>query len=976
MPDQEDKPTIQFAEPVDDSLPTANQDSPETDPTKINSVERFENTYSPAARDENALRPSRLRFGLICLLFIFTSGWLVLNNFNLFSQNSSLPGWYAAWSGEHYSIVWIDPNFDGRVRVGDEVLSLNGQAIDKRYKYRLLFRQLGAGEMYSLQMRREGQIYGIELAAKPIAFEFMLNTIFLGIVTPAVFFLTGLFAFLFKRDDRLIVLIAVSFSLIAMSTSPLHMVAYAEAPLLALIWQIGYFLELFGAPVLLHFFLLFPKPSPFVRRFPLIQVLIYLPFLLYVVPTEIAQQLAYNGISIFDIFIDWQILILGDFIYAPYLVLNLIVLILNYRNADEHGKRRMRVLMAGVPFAVAPFILTDLILPPVEWILESQFLPSAGWRSFAANITTVVAPPIFAYAVIRHRVIPISFIIRRGLQYIFAKNGLLLLVVVPVTGIVWNIAVDPDRTLSDLIFRNSPGFYLFVVLAVGFGLLLRFRLSVWIDRRFFREQYDQERLLGGLVEKVKDSDSMLKISRLVSSQIQMALHPSNVHFFYEDKSDSDFSLGYVTSENSENMKLAADSPLLRFMQQEHKSVEFPSRETDGLPFREKAWLKQVAANLLVPIHGTDGKLAGFFSLGEKLSEIPYTGRDKGLLETLANQIALVQENLTLKDKVRREQTIKAQVLSRFEEGNINLLKECPACGKCYDREVNHCDDDGVGLTLTLPVMRTLEDRYRLERLIGKGGMGSVYEASDLRISRKVAVKILSGSMFGNREALRRFEREAQTAGRLQHPNIVTVFDYGVLSTEGAFLVLELIRGESLADVQIRKGKSGLSTVKSWFTQILDGVNAAHQAGVIHRDLKPDNVLVSNEDLGAVRLCVLDFGIARLHSAKIATEQSVTMPGTILGTFGYMSPEQLRGERADKRSDLFSVAVMIYEALHGTKPFQARSYHEFLKVMSSPIPTGAAFAEFFVRGLAFDRDARFASASELKDSLLNLQEDER
>lgn len=136
----------------------------------------------------------------------------------------------------------------------------------------------------------------------------------------------------------------------------------------------------------------------------------------------------------------------------------------------------------------------------------------------------------------------------------------------------------------------------------------------------------------------------------------------------------------------------------------------------------------------------------------------YTSRDKQLLETRANQIALVHENLSLKDRVRREQQIKTEVLSRFDEGNINLLKECPRCGRCYDRNNKKCEADNTELIFSLPVERTIEDRYRLEKLIGKGGMGAVYEATDLRINRAVALKILSGASFGNREALRRFER--------------------------------------------------------------------------------------------------------------------------------------------------------------------------------------------------------------------------
>ena len=261
----------------------------------------------------------------------------------------------------------------------------------------------------------------------------------------------------------------------------------------------------------------------------------------------------------------------------------------------------------------------------------------------------------------------------------------------------------------------------------------------------------------------------------------------------------------------------------------------------------------------------------------------------------------------------------------------------------------------------------LQSRYRIIRLLGKGGMGAVYEATDTRINRTVAVKILSGAMFGNRDALRRFEREAQTAGRLQHPNIITVFDYGVLSTEGAFLVMELFRGESLRQILEREGKLDARTIVAWFGQVLDGVEAAHRQGIIHRDLKPDNILVAQSANGAARLCILDFGLARLNEQEFAA-QSVTVPGTIMGTFGYMPPEQLRGEQTDERSDLFAVGVMIYEALHGEKLFRGNSYQELLRAMTSDefLPElDRRLTEFFEKSLAQEPAARFASAGEMK-----------
>ena len=159
---------------------------------------------------------------------------------------------------------------------------------------------------------------------------------------PFGFFIVGLLLFLFKPNNRLTVLAAISFALIAASSSPIYFISYAEGSFpIVLIWQVGYILSLLSGVVLLHFMLYFPGPSRFVRRFPKLPVLIYLPFLLYVLPTEIAQQISWNGIPAFDIFYEWKILFLGDFFYSPYLVADILVLFTNYRDADELRARAL-----------------------------------------------------------------------------------------------------------------------------------------------------------------------------------------------------------------------------------------------------------------------------------------------------------------------------------------------------------------------------------------------------------------------------------------------------------------------------------------------------------------------------------------------------------------------------------------------------------------------------------------------------------
>jgi eukaryotic-like serine/threonine-protein kinase len=964
--------THRFVAPSE--APTAIQNASDTEPTKILAEDK-------TGKEEIAPNPKRYgwRFALVCALYAlaFVNYGLNVSRIDL---TSPPPPFNVLQDGERLKVNKVSEANEGAIQVGDELVSLNGRDVKNYAQLNDVTAPIRPGDRVLVALLRDGQLLEVEGIIQSQSLREQVTQISNSAVLPVIFLLIGLLVFLFKPNDERAFLLALLFCVQGAAI-------YENSPLF---FKVTAFLSnayaSFFPAFLLHLSLIFPDRSPLLKRFPRLTYLIYIPILFFSLPYKALIDLnaaGWSGAVNFNIQSWFFPLIFA--LNALYVLAALAVLVLTYVRADTVARRKLRLLIAAF---LCCFLLGMFLYSWLEFFspaLKIRF-PYQDWGYLILPCLFLMVPSAFAYAIVRHKVIPVSFVIRRGLQYLLAKNALRLLLILPVLGILWNIAANPNRTIGEILLNNSYDFYACLVLGVGLLLINRFGLDEWVDRKFFREQYNQEKVLRELAEVVKESDSMPTLSRLVSSKIQSALHPENVYlFFRDDAQNSDFSLGYTTfdpravasgslvKENSPanadgvGLKLAADSPLLRFMERLREAVNFPSRESEELPSREKTWLKQIGANLLVPMHGTDGRLAGFFSLGEKLSEIPYTGRDKELLETLAHQIALVHENLNLKDRVRREQRIKTEVLSRFDEGKINLLKECPRCGRCYDRKDERCGEDNSELTFTLPVERTIENRYRLEKLLGKGGMGAVYEATDTRINRSVAVKILSGAMFGNRDALRRFEREALTAGRLQHSNIVTVFDYGVLSTEGAFLVMELFRGESLRQILDREGQLDAETIVAWFGQILDGVEAAHKQGVIHRDLTPNNILVSRSENDTARLCILDFGLARLNDPALAA-QSMTVPGTVLGTFGYMAPEQLRGEKMDERSDLFAVGVMIYEALYGEKPFRGSSYQELLRAMTSDEYSSELdkrLTKFLAKSLALDPAARFASASEMK-----------
>jgi serine/threonine protein kinase len=212
--------------------------------------------------------------------------------------------------------------------------------------------------------------------------------------------------------------------------------------------------------------------------------------------------------------------------------------------------------------------------------------------------------------------------------------------------------------------------------------------------------------------------------------------------------------------------------------------------------------------------------------------------------------------------------------------------------------------------------------YEIESLIGAGGMGEVYRAHDARLDRTVAIKVLPVSYSTDRDRLQRFAQEARSAAALNHPNILSIFDIG--DSQGApYVVSELLEGETLREV-LKRGRVSTRKAIDYVLQVARGLAAAHDKGIVHRDLKPENLFITDDG----RVKILDFGLAKLTRPELArdsgdapTIQAVTEPGVVMGTVGYMSPEQVRGKEAEARSDIFSFGAILYEMISGKRAFQ-------------------------------------------------------
>ncbi|HSE47956.1 MAG TPA: protein kinase, partial [Terriglobales bacterium] len=262
-------------------------------------------------------------------------------------------------------------------------------------------------------------------------------------------------------------------------------------------------------------------------------------------------------------------------------------------------------------------------------------------------------------------------------------------------------------------------------------------------------------------------------------------------------------------------------------------------------------------------------------------------------------------------------------------------------------------------------------KYDVVEVLGKGGMGVVYKAMDNRIGRLVAIKMMTGGFADNPDLLKRFYREAQSTGTLQHPNIVIVYDLG--DQDGnPYLVMEFLEGEPLDKLIASRRETSLVQKLDWIIQCCNGLNYAHQRGIVHRDIKPANLMVLRD--GAAK--IVDFGIARIGDA------SLTKTGQVVGTITYMSPEQINAQVVDGRTDIFSAGVMLYELLTGTLPFDGRdTAATLLKIIHEPPPPlknflsdyPAELEEVLFRALAKDREERYATAEDFAFDLSRVQE---
>jgi hypothetical protein len=704
----------------------------------------------------------------------------------------------------------------------------------------------------------------------------------------------------------------------------------------------------FAFPVIALAILYFPARSPLLQRY---RVLHAVPWIAAspMLAVGAGKALHLWGLDSFAGVTAWSAAHPGIYYasFATALVINLLALvegIYRYRfNHDANERRRIRMAV----YTSVPGILAYAVHD--GWPVLARLLghPAPDFSPvMAATLQGMVLLPAFGlvYAVGVERVLGPRTVLRRSLQYALAARTLRVLVLVPTVLLLITLTRDRDQRLSDLASSRA---LVYVGLAGAIAATLRYqeRARQWLDQRFFRQEYDARKILVSLAGRVRFETDPADLAALVVQQLEQALHPEMVAIVAAGLEEGQ--LTPVATGERTLPPLAADGGIASMLRWSDEPLEIflqdPRSPARRLPASQQQWIERTGATVLVPVLRTEGVLVGAIILGEKRSEEAYTEEDRQLLSSIATQIGLAFDVARLR---RRVTPLESQATTVLPASALPMA-ECPRCGRCEEAGTDTCPSDGCRMESVPSVPRVVDNKYRIEQLLGRGGMGAVYRARDVRLDRLVALKVVRADLLGDQDARQRFRREAQIVARLQHPGIVSVFDYGTFANGGAYLVMELVRGEDLRRVLLREGRLDAERALAILFAVCAAIEAAHRDGVQHRDLKPENILLPG---GEVIAKVLDFGVAKVMREEQVTEMVtgdgalVTAAGIIVGTPAYMAPEQLRGLPPDARSEVFSLGVIAFEMLTGNLPFGRGSLADIVLAQARGVaPPGGGVA---------------------------------
>ncbi|MFN0122024.1 MAG: SpoIIE family protein phosphatase [Blastocatellia bacterium] len=611
----------------------------------------------------------RLLVGAV--IFLLLAVHLPVNVWLGFHPPGSYDGWTARARPDGVVVITgVDANGPARdLRLGDELISINGAPVGPRSPLLNLNRTAPPGTQYTMQVRRDGALR--EFALRTWVYnrrEAPLTRVWWGLVY-LLFLLTGAFIFALRRDDRKAWLLALMLWTITGFTGT-NVIASLPGWLMTLL-DLARLVATFFLPLMLHFFLVFPEPAPWTRRFPRLERWLYLPFLLTAFPVFGLGRFPENvvGPTLYALFHKPWLLTAGRTVAVAYISGALLALAVNYRAADPLARRRLRVIVAGSGMG-----FFNLLLMPLGDYMGLNALAPRLWDALNTMllVTIPLIPLSFAYAIIRHKVIPVSLILRRGARYALVSRGSTIL-----SMIVAGLGVT---ALFTALFSSAglPAALLSAAIGVAVWVLVRHLirqyLAPMIDRRFFRQAYDSQRIMSGLANALGGVTSQPQLLELVATQIRSALQTENVTIFLRDAATGDYhsqySCGHAAAANGHNqMVLSAGSVILKPMLADAQPIELDDREANRAA-PDLAALRAINAALLLPLK-TRHEMPGVIAVGPRLGDLPFSSEDKQLLQSVAGPAALALENTSLVDRMiadaRRREELEAENQARARE---------------------------------------------------------------------------------------------------------------------------------------------------------------------------------------------------------------------------------------------------------------------------------------------------------------------
>ena len=791
------------------------------------------------------------------------------------------------------------------VRPGDRLVAINGHHLRNLRDYRAFTAAAYIGEPASYVFERSGRQVAVAMSpeAEPLSSRLPFVPIQAGLFVSLVLSLVVIYS---RPDDRVARLGALLLAAVACAAAPdwpdglAGTWRHLPIPVGAVLWP-ACLSTLSVGPIMFALLAIFPRTI--IRR--------RWVWIVSLTPAAVVTGWAgaylmlvvYRPERSAAVLREW-FSVVGPLSFPVYFAAGLAMLIWNYRQlTDVNARRRTRVLLGGIAIASL-----GLLYVSVATILNDRGSRSAfaDPRSLVAGLLFVALPCSFAYAIIAQRLFDIRILIHQGLQYAFARRSILLLVPALVAALLVDLLVHADQPLAEILWQRGWAYLTVAALA---GAAYRYRTG-WlesIDRRFFRERYDAQQIFTQVIEEVRTVARLETVATMAVSQMSAAFHPSFVALLVREPHQRHFHALSVAPETSSVPHLTHDSTVVGLVRVMGKPVDFASAPdwlVDQLSDEDADAIRADGVDLVAPIvTAASDRREALLVFGAKRSEEPYSRNDRELVAAVADSLALLVQPPS------------------DDDGTEHAFAECPRCGACHPVSAGRCAEDGSPLArVALP--RMLGGRYTIQRRLGRGGMGAVYEARDAALERPVAIKVIRDDRLLSPDAADRFRREALVAASFTHPNVVTVHDFGIADNSRGYLVMELLVGTTLREA-LDVGRFQMARTLQVMRGVCRAVDDAHRRQLVHRDLKPDNIFLVGDDVPKV----LDFGIAKsLGGAPTARTHTAT--GNVIGTLDYMSPEQLRGGTPHPSWDIWALAVVTYEMLAGGCPFSDTSSYDF------------------------------------------------